>query len=120
MRDYEKIPVYKLIGKKYGRLTILSKVARTSYYAEPIQIKCRCDCGKITIKNKRSVLNGITKSCGCLRRENSINRNKRNRKYIGCIICDCEYHYAKGYCRNCYNRVRRLMNKIKVKEGEMK
>ena len=31
--------------------------------------KCRCDCGNITYVNSSSLLNGHTKSCGCLQKE---------------------------------------------------
>lgn len=57
-----------LIGEKYGKLTVIRKApnvkGRTAWY-------CLCDCGNseeiiVTTKNLR---NGITQSCGCLKRK---------------------------------------------------
>jgi hypothetical protein len=53
----------KLIGKKFGKLTILSmkriKNSQTSCL-------CICDCGNKKIVNLNAMRNGETKSCGCL------------------------------------------------------
>lgn len=55
-----------IIGQKFGRLTVIeiaSKSAKNTTYL------CKCDCGK-TIKVLRfNLINGKTKSCGCLRSE---------------------------------------------------
>lgn len=51
-----------IIGKKYGRLTVES-VYNSRY------VICRCDCGKQKKICKYSVIDGKTKSCGCLRKE---------------------------------------------------
>lgn len=51
-----------IIGKKYGRLTVESMY--DSRYAI-----CRCDCGKRKKICKYSLIDGKTKSCGCLHKE---------------------------------------------------
>lgn len=54
----------KYIGKKFGRLTVLSRAVssqNTSYL-------CRCDCGKEKIVNISSLVRKETVSCGCYRR----------------------------------------------------
>ena len=55
-----------LIGKKFGRLTVLSdagtKGGRT--YSN-----CLCDCGKIVVVSNKHLKSGHTKSCGCYKNE---------------------------------------------------
>lgn len=52
-------------GSSYGRLTILSRNPRgtKSYYL------CQCSCGNQHTAYVSDIVNGNTKSCGCLRRE---------------------------------------------------
>jgi len=53
-------------GKKLGKLTALEfshKKGSAKYW------KFKCDCGKETITRLTMVLNGRTRSCGCLRKE---------------------------------------------------
>lgn len=69
-----------MIGKKYGRLTILNlhhkdKNGRLFYL-------CRCDCGNEKIINGERIRNGKTKSCGCYNKEISKNKfTKHNMRY---------------------------------------
>jgi hypothetical protein len=51
------------IGDAFGRLTVLSIIAMTRRF------RCRCTCGIITTPFSVAVLDGKTRSCGCLRRE---------------------------------------------------
>lgn len=99
----KKINHIENLGKKFNRLEVLEiiKKGKDYYY------KCKCDCG--TIKDIRAafVVNGITKSCGCLFKEVRKKQGKimglNNRKYDKCSYCGNK-HYAKGYCRRCYAR----------------
>ena len=56
------------IGKKFGKLTVLEKCKdyridnRDTY-------KCLCECGNITYVNSHDLLEGHTRSCGCLHKE---------------------------------------------------
>src|SRR6266496_181615 len=55
-----------LIGKKFGRLFVESKAPskyKTSYW------NCRCDCGVTKTVQSSALIQGATKSCGCLQRE---------------------------------------------------
>jgi len=49
-----------LIGKTYGRLTVLTKLQH-GYYS------CQCGCGNITQAYGYSLTTGKTRSCGCLK-----------------------------------------------------
>lgn len=56
-----------LIGKKYGRLTVLefshTNKNRKSFY------KCLCECGNYTVVDDQKLKSGHTSSCGCVRKE---------------------------------------------------
>lgn len=57
-----------LTGKKYGRLLVISRAenknGRVYWY-------CKCDCGRTAIVSAIKLTSGETKSCGCLRKENT-------------------------------------------------
>lgn len=71
-----------LVGKKFGRLTVLKSVGRLPYpmdknHKTQPAWECLCDCGKKVIKISRALLHDKTKSCGCLQKEiGSINGRK--------------------------------------------
>lgn len=78
-----------LTGKVFGRLTV---IAKTDSYSSPsgkhrdTRWLCRCSCEKRSevIVTRHNLINGVTKSCGCIRREMTIERNikgKRSNKY---------------------------------------
>lgn len=60
-----------LTGRKFNRLTVIKRAE--NYYCEnsgmAVQWLCKCDCGKDVIKKSANLLNGKSKSCGCLRNE---------------------------------------------------
>ena len=56
-----------LIGKKFGRLKVVSR-AESSKWRES-RWNCVCDCGKETTVLVRALTSGVTTSCGCLQRE---------------------------------------------------
>lgn len=55
------------IKKQYNRWTIIDPNIVSKKYCD--KILCRCQCGNIVKVNKRTVLNGRSKSCGCLQKE---------------------------------------------------
>lgn len=60
-----------LIGNRYGRLTVVDvaddSVSSSGYHT--VRWKCLCDCGTEVIVRGKCLTQGVTKSCGCLRRE---------------------------------------------------
>ena len=56
-------------GQQYGRLTIVECQGKNSQ--RQIICKCVCECGEEKVLASSRLLSGNTKSCGCLRRENS-------------------------------------------------
>jgi hypothetical protein len=67
----------EMIGKRFGRLTIIEESPqrknKTVYWVG------KCDCGNITEPIKGTALrDGTTKSCGCLQTEATIKRNLKH------------------------------------------
>ena len=60
-----------LTGQKFGRLVVVARsddrVTRRGN--RKVQWLCRCDCGTQSVVVASVLVNGHTKSCGCLRRE---------------------------------------------------
>lgn len=55
-----------LAGKRFGRLVAVEKVGRSRGQA---MWRCRCDCGLDKVALSNNLRRGITRSCGCLRRD---------------------------------------------------
>lgn len=62
-------------GTRFGRLTILESLPVTKH--GDARCRCRCDCGKETQVRFNSLIRGLTKSCGCLRRERMQKANRQ-------------------------------------------
>lgn len=60
---------YELIGEKFGRLTVLKEADRTGRNEKYRYWKCICDCGGEKVLRTASLINGNTKSCGCMQKE---------------------------------------------------
>lgn len=95
-----------LIGKRFGRLVVEKEVRINNlrYFS------CKCDCGKEKLVRFGNLVSKAVQSCGCLRKEivkeNAKKMGFKNRKEMFCKICG-KNHYAKGLCKNCYERDRR-------------
>ena len=68
---FEFDPLQLYVGKRYGRLTVISEERDSSGN----WFNCKCDCGNSIRTRKYSVLKGLTKSCGCLHKEIAHNVN---------------------------------------------
>lgn len=66
-----------IIGQKFGRWTVLEYgyVKNKTH-----QYKCKCDCGTERYVGRPQLLNGKSKSCGCLTKE-AISKRPINNKY---------------------------------------
>lgn len=63
--------VKDLTGQTFGRLKVLER-AGSNKDGRALWL-CKCDCGKITVKTGKLLLNGHCKSCGCGEYENRVN-----------------------------------------------
>ncbi|MBW4511724.1 MAG: hypothetical protein KME64_35255 [Scytonematopsis contorta HA4267-MV1] len=95
-RRAKKIPV----GTNIGRLTVISDVEIKGERGK-IQVLTRCSCEAKTQKyiNKSSLIRGLTRSCGCIVKENC-----RNKKTIHGKCNTYEYYSWLHIKRICYNK----------------
>lgn len=52
-----------LVGKKYGKLTVIQRLPESSLW------ECLCDCGNSVIVSTNHLNSGHTQSCGCFQKE---------------------------------------------------
>jgi hypothetical protein len=62
-----------LTGKKFGRASVVERHKQEDL--KGVWWSCSCDCGKEFITTGKRLLNGQTRSCGCLHRENVSGEN---------------------------------------------
>lgn len=67
--------IKNIIGKKFERLTVLSLIGIDRHHSS--LWKCQCACGAIAAVTRNSLIQGLVKSCGCLRDEKfKVNRKR--------------------------------------------
>ena len=66
-----------ITGQRFGRLLVLERAgSHTTPSGNTLaRWKCQCDCGNIYYAIGKYLRNGTTKSCGCLKKEKTIERN---------------------------------------------
>lgn len=87
-----KVP---MIGKKFGRLTVLRESTKRSGTRKKLMYHCICDCGNECDVVGEGLRNGSTKSCGCIYEET---RGIATKNY--CTYDLDSYSFGIGYCQN--------------------
>ena len=73
-----------MTGQRFGRLTVIERAGNTTpptmYGWGDVKAiwRCKCDCGAECIVIGANLRRGLTRSCGCLRRDKL--RERRNAK----------------------------------------
>jgi hypothetical protein len=88
-------------GEKYGRLTPLYVVGKTSYRVKIWH--CKCDCGNFKDIPSTSLTSGNTRSCGCLQKETITKIGEKTRFKKGWSLDDDmvpenKYDISGEYC----------------------
>ena len=72
-RGKPRINTHDIIGMKFGKLQVLDHAKH--WYDKTLggdklrhSYLCQCDCGGVVIVRRQCLLNGYTKSCGCLKK----------------------------------------------------
>ena len=65
----------EIIGKKYGRLTVVS-IGELKYHDRILN--CVCECGNAKQVTKSNLTSGRTRSCGCLKNETLQNFDRQS------------------------------------------
>lgn len=87
-----------LTGQRFGRLTVIEFVGIKKGLAH---WECLCDCGNTCIVNGVQLRRGNTKSCGCLRHENTFKYAHRSFKHG---MSNSKLYYVWANMKNrCYN-----------------
>ena len=73
--------VKDLIGKRYGQLVVLERLAATDDYGSRLW-RCVCDCGQERIKSTALLGTGRVNSCGCLVAKNNRARATHGKTHI--------------------------------------
>jgi hypothetical protein len=80
-----------LIGERFGRAVVVE-------YVPVGKQKCLCDCGNVFITRTNRLTKGITKSCGCFRRDHQ-SHQARTHGFRNTRI----YHTWRSMKDRCYN-----------------
>jgi len=94
-----------LTGQRFGKLVVIQETDQRK--KRSICWLCQCDCGNEIVVSSDFLVQGRTKSCGCLLPESSHKQGLSMRQNFGCMECGSDKHYAKGLCRNCYEKRKR-------------
>ena len=86
------------VGKKFNRLTVIKRVEdKIEGKTKRPQFLCECECGNQRIVLGRFLKSGDVKSCGCLKIEKTIERNKAGQKHN---TYDMSHEYGIGWNEN--------------------
>lgn len=92
-----------LIGQRFGRLTVVAFYGVVDRYGKKKRIwSCECDCGQKTNLATSQLTATYKKSCGCIRREQTI-RNFTTHGHAGKGRQSTEYKIWSGMLKRCKN-----------------
>lgn len=86
-------------GDRFGRLVAVERIK--AHNPRRIWWKCACDCGYETVVQAKSIVYGLTKSCGCFRVEHSSMLGQRTVKHG--MHNSAEYRIWSGMRSRCNN-----------------
>lgn len=76
-----------LIGRRFGKLIVLERVAGDK--EKKGKWVCQCDCGSITMATSDKLLSGHTQSCGCIRSKGEF--------LISTYLTEHQYNFSKEF-----------------------
>jgi hypothetical protein len=89
-----------MIGKKFGRLTVVKQEGQDNFNNKCYE--CLCECGATKIISGASLRRGATQSCGCLHKERAAAYCARTKKTHG-LSQTAEYTAWEGLKQRCLN-----------------
>ena len=90
-----------LTGQRFGKLTVIEKSDRRTK-SRGVIWKCRCDCGNETFIASTCLMQGKTKSCGCLVKEVTVKTHTTHGGKKG-EKPERLYGVWRGMINRCYN-----------------
>jgi len=85
----------KIEGYKFGKLVAIKPTNERK--DKKVIWEFLCDCGNKVFIKATSVVNGRTKSCGCILSEVIQEKNKINRVVINCPVCKKDFTRKKSH-----------------------
>lgn len=70
--------VKDMTGQQFGRLTVIALGGHAGHQRRWV---CRCECGAVVEPAGRELRAGLTKSCGCLRRDAAVEMGSKSRRH---------------------------------------
>lgn len=59
-----------MVGRRFGRLMVIERAELPAFTVNNhAWWRCKCDCGEVVDVSGASLRRGLTRSCGCLRKE---------------------------------------------------
>lgn len=105
---FKKSKIKDLSNKRFGRLIVMDFVGRKNGRT---LWRCLCDCGKETVVGYSNLVNGLTRSCGCLEKENLYSKEfKRSHRKSASLSFDINlrehplYGLWSSMLTRCYNK----------------
>jgi hypothetical protein len=95
------MPIVDLTGQVFSRLTV--KSITDERYGPNVVWFCECDCGNTIKVSGYRLKSGNVKSCGCLRKETTIERSTKHGETANGII-HRDYHIWSSLKKRCYNK----------------
>lgn len=87
-----------LLGQRFGKLVVIERIPGNKDKLG--EWKCQCDCGSYTIVPTVRLLNGHTKSCGCMKSSGEF--------AIATYLNEHNYNFSREYSFADLKRIRRL------------
>lgn len=87
-----------LTNKRFARLKVLDRAENLN---NQTRWNCICDCGKNVVVHSQALRKGLTKSCGCLSKDNTTSRNTSHG-----LSKHRLYSIYKNMKQRCYNEKR--------------
>jgi len=98
-----------LTGQRFGKLVVLKRADNGKH--NQARWLCRCDCGKDKTLTTSSLKSGDTKSCGCLKRNCWIRKDRWKEEDDNILN---QFYHDKG-TKYCANKLNRTMGAINVR-----
>lgn len=90
--QFDNMEKQDIVGKKFGKLTAIKRVENKGKH---LYYLFRCDCGKEKIISKEAVVEGKTKSCGCLQRKPPSNfKDLTGRRFGRLVVLERAENYV--------------------------
>ena len=75
------MPVIDMTGQRFGRLVVIGRDLIKSKWQQAMWA-CKCDCGTTISVRGQDLRRGNSRSCGCLRKETSGGKRRKNRPTV--------------------------------------